>query len=98
MVKVNSIAKRAGVEIFIHSGIMLFSEHNAMSVLDEICKCGARILGIDGYYFNNGILVPDMNAIADFSSISDHRQSVNDARIFLEKRANRDYLFEFTLD
>jgi len=56
------------------------------------------VLGIDGFYVDNGELEPIANAIADFSDLKDPEQSVLEAKEFIEAVGAQDVLFDFTLE
>ena len=82
---------------------MEFIGHNDLEAF--LLAVSARdlvILGIEGFYLVKGGAMPEMNAIADFSSLLDgsdvSETSIKEARLFLRKVSKPDMFFDFAID
>jgi hypothetical protein len=58
---------------------------------------GLRILGVDGFYLRDDEIHVDMSRIADFSSVTDASQSIDESRRFVDEVAVADLMLDFTL-
>jgi hypothetical protein len=56
------------------------------------------VLGIEGFRLTESEIRPDMRAIADFSGITDPRESVDEARSFFDEVSGSDLYFDFALE
>lgn len=64
---VEKIASRAGLMVERSGSLWLIQSADALAFLDQCEAEGLRILGIEGFARKQGALIPDMDAIADFS-------------------------------
>ena len=92
-----ALARRAGIGIREVGGLELVAFADTRFFLDACVAAGVLVLGIDGFYFDNGHVSPDMGAIADFSQMTNSEASVLEARSFIEVAGQPEMLFEFTL-
>ena len=94
------VARRAGVLVTARCALRLISLEHSSAFLDGCASERIRVLGIEGFTIDGASIVPDSDAIADFSSLGGTysvEESIDDARRFLRKAGRRGMLFEFTL-
>lgn len=92
-----TLAIPAGIDIRESGGLELVPFAEASSFLDACAAAGMLVLGIEGFNFDGGEVRPDMNAIADFSQLTDSEGSVLEARSFIEAVGRQEMLFDFAL-
>lgn len=100
MGQVSDIASRAGIKIRSIGGLELIATNDMEKFLAACKREQCYILGIEGFYCENGTVMPDMEAIADFGSISKSdlaAQSVSDAENFFQMVKNRNLMFDVSL-
>jgi hypothetical protein len=92
------IAGLAGVRIVQFNTEELIDSKDMYLFLRAVKSRGERILGIEGFFIRDQKLIPDMNAIADFSSIAHVKDSdsVLEAQHFLKSLDDQDRCFEIT--
>jgi len=57
------------------------------------------VLGIEGFHIVDDAVIPDMNAIADFSTTSkESDRSISDVRRFVRNVGNASVFFDFTIE
>ena len=96
---ISEIASSVGIGVR-HSGQMeLVAASDLARFLEAARARNARILGLEGFRFIGNGIVPDMNAIADFSSIVDSAanvETVDEALQFLSHVNERGLFYEVT--
>jgi len=91
------LGRRAVIGIREVGGLQLVAFADARAFLDACVAAGVLVLGIEGFYFENGQVRPDMGAIADFSQMTSSEESVLEARTFIEVVGRSEMLFDFML-
>ncbi len=91
------LGRNAGIKIQEIGGLALIAFADTQVFLDACVAAGVLILGVEGFYLNNAQVRPEMGAIADFSQIKDSKDSVLEARSFIEAAGRPDMFFDFTL-
>lgn len=91
------LANHAGITLRYAAGLELVPAREAEAFVDACIETGTRILGIEGFEVSGDVVRPDMDAIADFSALSDARTSADEARQFLSSIDAGDLAFEFVL-
>lgn len=94
----SELARRGGVSLRRIGTVDLVDAADAPAFLDACASAGTRVLGVEGFHVVDGGVVPDMEAIADFSSLTDSNESVREARAFVVATADPDLAFEFILE
>lgn len=92
-----ALGRRAGVRFREAGALQLVSFADTQAFLDACEDSRVLVLGIEGFYLENAQARPDMDAIADFSQISDCEESVREARSFIEAVGRPEMLFDFAL-
>lgn len=92
-----TLGRQAGIGIREVVGLQLVAFADVRAFLDACAAAGVLVLGIEGFYFDSGQVRPDMGAIADFSQMTDSKESVLEARSFIEAVGRPEMLFDFTL-
>ena len=92
-----TLGRRAGIGIREVGGLQLVAFADARAFLDACVAAGMLVLGIEGFYFDNRQVRPDMGAIADFSQMTNSKESVLEARSFIDAVGRPEMLFDFTL-
>lgn len=92
-----ALGRQAGIGIREVGGLELVAFADARSFLDACVAAGVLVLGIEGFYLDSGQVRPDIDAIADFSQMTDSEGSVVEARSFIEAVGRPEMLFDFTL-
>lgn len=92
-----TLGRQAGIDIREVGGLQLVAFADARAFLDACVTAGVLVLGIEGFYFDNAQVRPDMDAIADFSQMTSSEESVLEARSFIEAVGRPEMLFNFTL-
>jgi hypothetical protein len=77
------IAASAGLNPHVDA-LLLFTLDEARAFLEACLRCGAIVLGVDGWEADDDWLEADNNATADFSGVTDSKESVALALRFLE--------------
>lgn len=84
-----------------HSGQMeLVAAADLVRFLEAVRARDLRVLGLEGFRIIGSSLVPDMDAIADFSSIgrsATNAETVDEALQFLSNVEEPDLFYEITL-
>jgi hypothetical protein len=83
-------------------GVPLFNFTDSERLLELCESLGIGVLGVEGFTLNNGDLTPEMDYIADFSSLLNcidfEAESIRSARKFLKMAAETPrLLFEYVL-
>jgi hypothetical protein len=100
---VSEIAGRLGLTVLSRAGMELVSLEAARNILRACEGESALVLGVEGFHLANDSVVPDMEALADFSGASHLpaseriASSVADALTFLDAMSDRKLLFDLTL-
>lgn len=94
---IEEVADRAGIQLTERGSLVLVSAGDAMRLLDACESAGLRILGIEGFQVKENSLVPDMDAIADFSSTASAFSSILEARRFVNVVSSRELVLDFTV-
>jgi hypothetical protein len=92
------LAEQAGVRLHRRPGVDLITVEDAHAFLDACAARRVRILGVEGFYQRGNELHVDMSRIADFSSVTDASQSIDESRRFVDEVAAADLMLDFTLD
>jgi ATP-dependent DNA ligase len=66
--------------------------------LDACAARDLRVLGVEGFYVEGEAVRADMSRIADFSSVTDDRESIDEAKRFVDAVATPGLMLYFTLD
>lgn len=80
-------------------GYLTFSE--ALAVVDQCSKAGSAIIGIERFSVKHGKIYPDLDGIADFSSLktNENQISIKLARTYFENYgADQHERFELVID
>lgn len=93
---VEKIASRAGLTVEKRGSLRLIQSVDASAFLDACDAEGLRILGIEGFFRKQDALVPDMDAIADFSDASGC--SILDARKFVAEVKSPSLMLDFAIE
>lgn len=95
---VKEIAESVSANVY-HSGpTELISGADLVRFLGAVRSRGVCVLGLEGFRLVDGHLVPDMDAIADFSSVEDSAEStVAEALRFLSNVGEPELLYDVTL-
>ncbi len=93
----------ASVDINVHqsSHTELIAAADIVRFLEAVRSRDISVLGLEGFHMVEGRLVPDMDAIADFSSFSggvSSEEVVAEALRFLASVRGLDLLYDVTLD
>lgn len=94
---IRRVADRAGVPVVDVGRQELIAARDARAFVESCLAERQRILGIEGFRLLDGGVEPQMDAIADFSSLSDSTDSTEEAQQFLASLGDRDLSFVFTL-
>ena len=95
----SEIAHLVGVKTVNANGMNLVSADDMDKFLDAVNQRGARILGIDGYFVQGENVIPDMDAIADFSDFAgaEIADTVSASQLFLASLHKKsDLCFDIT--
>jgi hypothetical protein len=98
MESVSDIARRARVNVLYLGALELVSARDAFAFLQAADAAGVQVIGIEGFPVENEVVMPDLDAIADYSDGLDPAVSIDAAKRFIEKVAQPDHWFEFTID
>lgn len=100
------IAASAGLNPWVDA-LLLFTLDEARAFLEACSRCGAIVLGVDGWEADDDWLEADNNATADFSGVTDSKESVGLALTFLENMGREELsrksprkaplMFDFTI-
>lgn len=63
------IAESAGVTVTMHANTELIAIEDAERFVHALERHGLIILGFDGFFLDDPYIIPDMDMIADFSSL-----------------------------
>jgi hypothetical protein len=91
------LAEEAGVPLERRPGADLVAASDAPAFLDACAAHGVRVLGVDGFFLEPDGLYPDMARILDLSSVTDHAESVAEARRFVLRETVPGLLLDFVL-
>jgi hypothetical protein len=95
------IALLAGIEPKRAGLAQLISTKDSGAFVQALLGQDVGILGIEGFHVNGNQIVPDMDAIADFSGLPQDEEfnatTVEEARKFLRSISDPDMYFEFLL-
>jgi len=92
-----AIAREANVPIHQVGRSALIAWVDAEAFLQACGHARGLIVGIEGFHVFEGRLEPDMGWIADFSSLDDVDESLEESRSFI-RDAPRDLFFDFAVD
>jgi hypothetical protein len=92
-----ALGRKAGIEIREVGGLQLVALADARAFLEACEAAGVLVLGVEGFRLDSGQVHPDLGAIADFSQLTDSRESVLEARSFVEAVGQPEMLFDFAL-
>lgn len=93
------IARSVGVGVHQSGPTELVSGADLIKLLGAVRSRGMSVLGLEGFRIVGGRLVPEMNAIADFSTISgsaDSEETVAEALRFISRVGEPDLLYDVT--
>ena len=101
---VGELAAWANVPVLDRSGVLLVARDHCLALISQCENSEVLILGIEGFTLNGASIQPEMDLIADFSSLLPldrlhaSRQSCDCARTFFEQVPNAsDKMFSFEL-
>lgn len=94
---VAALARSAGIAITTAAGLDLIDLAEAPRFLDACLREGWVILGVEGFRIEGDRLSPEMTAIADFSGLCSSRESVGEARRFVERMHDSGLKLDFVL-
>lgn len=92
-----AMGRQARIGILEVSGLQLVALADAQTFLDACVAAGVVVLGIEGFRVDRGRVRADMDAMADFSQVTNSEESVVEARSFIEAVGQPDMLFDFAL-
>jgi hypothetical protein len=95
------IGSSAGVVVHRVGQTELVAAADLACFLRAVRARNLRVLGLEGFRIDGDSLVPDMDAIADFSSMAASAPSVDtvaEALLFLSEVGERKLHYELTLD
>lgn len=92
------LAEQAGVRLYRRPRMDLIAVEDANAFLDACASRSVRILGIEGFYLRGDELHVDISRIADFSSVTDASQSIDESRRFVDDVAVEGLMLDFTLE
>lgn len=95
---IEQIAELGGVNTFKHGSLVLIACEDATAFLDACKAASARVVGIEGFWLRGASVVPDMDAIADFSAVESVLVSVLEAKRFVENVGSRGLMLDFSLE
>lgn len=97
---VADLAESMGLEVVYRHGTILVPNTILGKLLDSLRMQNIRVLGLEGFRVEGQSLIPDMEAIADFSDLIDAAPevSVDAARMFLLSMGTRSLLYEVITD
>jgi hypothetical protein len=98
---ISDIARSAGIAVYQSGPTELVSSVDLAKFLDTVRSRGICVSGLEGFRIVGDRLVPDMDAIADFSSIAtsgDCEGTVAEALRFLSDVGEPELLFEVMLN
>lgn len=91
------LGRRAGIAIREVGGLQLVAFADTEAFLAACESAGVLVLGVEGFYLEDGQARPDMDAIVDLSQIRNYKESVLEARAFIETVGRPKMLFDFAL-
>jgi hypothetical protein len=94
---IRSVANDERVPIMYRSGLDLVSASDMPVILAALGRKGLRVLGIEGFALDGAAIIPDMMAIADFSSPRSADQSVADAHSFIASLGSEELWYSVTV-
>lgn len=74
---IQKIASSAGVKIYLNGQTELVAAEDLVKFLEEARARYLHVVGLEGFRIADNSLTPDMDAIADFSSIVESATSEN---------------------
>jgi hypothetical protein len=92
------LSEQAGVRLHRRPRMDLIAVDDAHAFLDACAARGVRVLGIEGFYLRGDELHVDMSRIADFSSVTDASQSIDESRRFVDEVGVANLMLDFTLE
>ena len=93
------LASSVGISIRQCGQMELIAASDLVQILEAARKHNARVLGLEGFHIVGNSIVPDMDAIADFSSMIDSTtnvETVDQALHFLSNVKEADLFYEVT--
>lgn len=98
MVTLNTVAQEGGIETIVVCGIKFISQSDGILFVNSSRRLKTQILGIERFIVIDDSVVPDMDHIADFSSLTDYEESALESLIFIQSLPkNANALLDFTL-
>ncbi len=98
---ISDLAKSKSLGVKCVSSLELIPFESAGAFLDATEERGLTVLGIEGFRLEGDSAVPDIKAIADFSTLLNERDAVADsaraARRFVSQVGRSGMFFEFVL-
>ncbi len=92
------IAKKAHINVHRIGNMELIACRDMLSFLDAARDQGICILGVEGFRLEGTSIIPDMGALADFSSIHENpascERTIIEAKQFILSIAGMDLYFE----
>ncbi len=92
-----ALGRMAGIAIREVGGLQLVTFADTEAFLAACVAADVLVLGVEGFYLESEHARPDMDAIADFSQISDCKESVLETQRFIEAVGQPTMLFDFAL-
>lgn len=94
---VEEVERSANIKATVRGGLRLISFHDIPAFLEAVSEAGFVIIGIEGFILVEHAIRPDMNAIADFSELTDSARSVEEAQRFFDEISHSKKHFDFVL-
>jgi len=95
------LCQQAGISVKRIGGLELIAASDAEGFIRAARARGVVILGIEGFRIQGSGVSPDMDAIADFSTLADDNEgaakSLQAADRFLSGASRQDLYFDFTV-
>lgn len=95
---IEQLADQAGIRLRRRPGVDLIAIDDAPAFLQACANRNVRILGVEGFYLRGDKVHVDMSRIADFSSVTDPRETVAESISFIETVRVPELMLDFTLD
>jgi len=95
---IQMLADEVDVRVVIRGASCLLPFEGMNAVLEACRKKGIKVLGIEGFWPKGDALVPEMDAIADFSDQESSLDSITDAIRFIRVAGKTGMLFDLIIN
>ncbi|MCL4472455.1 MAG: hypothetical protein M1539_04395 [Actinobacteria bacterium] len=91
------LARHAQINVVNIGGLHLVATTDIATFLDTCQTENVLVIGIEGFRLEGERVLPDINAIADFSHLSNSIESIVEARRFFDAVDKPGMVYDFTL-